>query len=255
MKKILLLLISIIIALLLLVGCAGEPNYVHSPEDAAGTVIGALAGTPSFQLARDLGRTAVAYTDAVDMMNDLRSGVLDCVIMERTTAEELVSDTSGVRILAESLAEYELRIGVARENNALLNEINNALDALRANGTLRNITDRYFARRDFTFESIQDEYGEFAGYLNVAFPSDSPPFSFRNAEGRLVGMDVDIAVAVADFLGVQVRVIETDVANLVDSVWLGIADITLGFQSVGGEGIINVSQPYAIAEHVIIVRR
>jgi len=243
-------------ALFLLTGCSGEPNLINSPDDIRRTTtIGALAGSPSFQLARELG-TPVAYTSEIDMMNDLRTAVIDCVIMESTTAEGLVSNVSGVRILSDPLVEYELRIGVPRENTALLGAVNNALEELHRNGTLRGIAEKYFARRDFTFEPTDDDANiGVASTLTVALPSDSPPFSFRNEEGRFVGMDVEVAIAVADVLGVSLTVLETDVTELVESVWLGLADFTLGWHTVEGEGIINMSEPYAHAEHVIIVRR
>jgi len=256
MKKLLTLTVIILSLMVLLPGCASDPNLINSAADIdRSTTIGALAGSPSLHLAAEFG-TVISYISSMDMVNDLRAGILDCIIMESTTADELISGVSGVRILSEPLAEHELRIGVARENSALLYAIDEALDALHRNGTLRGIAERYFARRDFTVVPYYEgEVREFHGYLNVALPSDSPPFSFRNADGMLVGMDVDVARAVGDFLGVDLRVIETDVTELVEAVWLGIADITLGWHTVEGEGIINMSQPYSQAEHVIIVRR
>jgi len=250
-------LIVILFLLTLLVGCADEPNAINSPEDIGrDTVIGALAGSPSFFLANEIG-VASPYVSEIDMMNDLRAGILDCVIMESTTAEALVSNVSGVRILSEPLVEYELRIGVPRENTALLSRINEALEILGGNGTLRGIADRYFARRDFDFVPIDDYEGvrEVGGYLRVALPSDSPPFSFRNDDGIFVGMDIDVVRAVADVINVELQVIETDMSNLVEAVWLGIADISLGWHIVEDEGLINASEPYARAVHVVIVRR
>jgi len=257
MRVVLSVTIVILSLLVLLVGCADDPNPISSPEDIGRhTTIGALAGSPSLFLAGELGR-AVAYTSEIDMMNDLRAGILGCVIMESTTAEELVSNVSGVRILSEPLVEYELRIGVPRENTALLSRINEALEILERNGTLRGIADQYFARRDFDFVPVEDyeDEREVGGYLRVALPPDSPPFSFRNAEGSFVGMDIDVVRAVADVINVDLQVIETDLSNLVEAVWLGIADISLGWHSLEDEGLISVSEPYARAVHVVIVRR
>jgi len=246
-------LIIISFILFLLAGCRAHPNLVNSAEDVEGKVIGGLAGTPSLRLADELG-TARAFYSAAEMMSDLRAGAIDCAIMERTTALELVADTSGVRILSEPLVEYDLRFAIPMENTGLLNAVNNALEVLDRNGTLRGLTNKYFSRGNFAYVQPDEEIAR-SGYLTIALPSDSPPFSFKDDEGRFVGMDVEIARAVSDHLGVELRVIEYDAWELVTAVWHGRADLALGWHPGEGEGLISTSEPYASAVHVIIVRR
>jgi len=93
------------------------------------------------------------------------------------------------------------------------------------------------------------------GTLTIALPPDSPPFSFKDDEGRFVGMDVDVAIAVSDILDVKLSVLEYDSWELVTAVWHGRADMALGWRPGEGEGLISTSEPYASAVHVVIVRR
>ena len=252
MRKLIYVTFSITI-FLLLAGCSRYPNVVNSPDDVAGKLIGGLTGTPSVRLADDLG-TARAFDSAAEMMIELRGGFIDCAIMERTTALELVSNTSGVRILNEPLVEYELRFAIPMENNGLLNAVNSALEELGRNGTLRGIANKYFSRGNFNYTSPEsDEERQVS--LTIALPSDSPPFSFRNDEGKFVGMDVEVAVAVSDILGVRFEPLEYDSWELVTAVWHGRADLALGWHPGEGEGLVNKSEPYARAVHVVIVRR
>jgi len=246
-------LIFLFSVILLLVGCNRHPNEVNSPDDVRGRVIGGLAGTPSLRLADEQGTARAFYSEA-EMMSELRAGHIDCAIMERTTALELVSNTSGVRILNEPLVEYDLRFAVPMENAQLLSAIDYALEVLARNGTLRGISNRYFARGNFIYEPLEDEE-ERTSYLILALPPDSPPFSVREEDGRFVGMDVDIAMAVSDVLGVKMEVIEYDAWELATAVWHGRADLALGWHPGEGEGLISTSEPYASAVHVIIVRR
>jgi len=239
--------------LLLLAGCSRHPNEVNSREDVEGKLIGGLMGTPSLRLADEWGTARAFYSEA-DMMSELRAGNIDCAIMERATALELVSNTSGVRILSEPLVEYDLRFAVPMENAQLLNAVNSALEVLARNGTLRGLTNRYFARGNFTYEPLEDEE-ERESYLTIALPPDSPPFSFKDEDGRFVGMDVDVAIAVSDVLGVRLVVLEYDAWELATAVWHGRADLALGWHPGEGEGLISTSEPYASAVHVIIVRR
>jgi len=252
MKK-LNLAIIITLILLLLTGCTGAPNIVNSPEDVEGKTIGGLSGTPSIRLAAELGR-ARAFDSAAMMMSELREGAIDCAIMESTTAAELVSNTRGVRILSESLVEYELRFAVPRENTRLLTAVDTGLEELERNGTLRGLYNRYFAGRRFTYEPPEDIEHR-TGYLTIALPPDNPPLSFKNDEGGFVGMDVELAIALGDVLGVEMRFLEYDAWELVTAVQFGQADLALGWHPGEGEGLINTSEPYAKVVQVIIVRR
>ena len=253
MKKLKFCLLITVFIFILLVGCSRYPNEVNTPDDVAGKVIGGLEGTPSIRIADDLGIARVYFSGA-DMMIGLRSGEIDCAIMESTTAAELVSNTSGVRILSEPILEYELRFAVPMENTGLLKAVNTALEALERDGILRGLANKYFSRGSYTYHSPEDiEYG--AGFLTIALPPDSPPFSFKDEEGRFVGMDVDVAIAVSDYLGIALRVLEYDVWELANAVWHGRADLALGWHPGEGEGIVSTSEPYAKAVHVVIVRR
>jgi len=129
-----------------------------------------------------------------------------------------------------------------------------ALEELGRNGTLRGIINKYFSRGNFSYVPT-DETIERTGSLTIALPPDSPPFSFINEEGRFVGMDIEVAMAVSDVLGVELIPIETDAWELVTAVWHGRADLALGWHPGEGEGLISKSIPYARAVHVVIVRR
>jgi len=246
-------LLLIISTLLMLAGCNRFPNEINSPEDVTGKIIGGLEGTPSLRLADELG-TAISFASATEMMAELRAGNIACAIMERTTATELVSNTPGVRILFEPLVEYDLRFAIPMENRGLLNAVNSALDELSRNGTLRGLVNRYFSRGNFRYVSPEDDTPR-TRTLFIALPPDSPPFSIKGEDGSFTGMDVDVAVAVSDILGVNLEVVEYDAWELVTAVWHGRADLALGWHPGEGEGLVNKSEPYATAVHVIIVRR
>ena len=236
-------------------GCRdAPPNVVHSLDDVSGRTIGALLGTPSERMANELGFAwAVGSTD--ELMFHLLSGALDCVIIESTVAAELVAETAGVRMLPEPLLVYDLRFAIAVENAGLLRAVDAALATLRQNGTLRGLSDMYFAGRRFTYVPPEDVERR-PGYLSLAVSGDSPPFSFRDEFGEFHGLDIDVARAVSDIIGVELIIIEYDSWELIRAVRYGRADLALGWlPSEGDEQLINISEPYAVAEHVVIVRR
>ena len=245
----------LVAAAAVLAGCRNgmPPNFINTLEDVNGSSIGAYVGSPSIRLADEMGVARGMYTGD-ELMNSLKAGMLDCVIMEKTAAEALVERTAGVRILAEPLLEYDMRFAVAKENAELLQAINSALVALGGNGTLGSIRDKYFAMGDFEYIPPEGVPGH-PGTLILALPPDSPPYSSMDADGGFFGMDVDVARAICDYLGVELQIIDYDAGELVTAVWFGRADIALGWLPGEAEGRVNISEPYAHAINVVIVRK
>ena len=243
-------------ALLLFSGCrsADFPNEVHSPDDLPGRVIGVLEGSSSIKFASELGSVSV-FADSDRLLNALRSGLVDCILMERAAADILVSGARGVRILTETLLEYDLRIAVPKENVQLLSAVNSALAQLRRDGTLAGLRDKYFIGAYFTYTPSENA-AQRSGYLRIAVPYGFAPYAFTDGYGQLVGMSVDIAHAVADILGVDVYIDARDAGDLVTTVWFGRADFALGFVPEDSDAeLVNFSDSYAQSVQAIIVRR
>jgi len=204
-------------------------------------------------LANELG-SAIIYSDKDEMMARLRSGALDCVVVDNSIAAELASDSSDVRMLSDPLLEYDMRFAVAKENAELLNAINSAIEALGKNGTLKGLCDKYFSGMDYTYIPPENDIAR-EGSLSLAVSPDSPPFSYRNADGMLLGFDIEVAIAVCDFLGVELQIMEYDVWELVTAVWFGRVDLALGWLPGEEDEFINISDAYANAQLVIVVRK
>jgi ABC-type amino acid transport substrate-binding protein len=234
-------------------GTGGPPNEVFSPNDVNGRTIGALNGSPSAQLAGELG-SAVTFFDIDDMLNHLRVGTIECIIMERLIAEDIISNASGVRILPDPLLEYDLRFAVAKENNQLLAAIDDAIEDLTNNGTLGALREKYFAGRNFRYTPPTDRQTR-PGYLSLAVSPDSAPFSYLDENNEFTGFDVEVAIAISDHLGVELRIISTDVSELISSVWFGRADLATGWLADDVSEYVNVSESFANSAHVVIVRR
>ena len=229
------------------------PNEVESPDDLDGRIIGAVQGSPSVRLASERGVLWASNTGE-ELMESLRLGNVDAVLMESFAAAALVSATSGVRILPDPLIEYELRFAVPRENAQLLQVINSTLSSLEANGTLNGLRSRYFGGRNFVYVP-PDNVTQTSRYLILAVPPEAYPFSFRDEQGEFSGLSVYVARAITDFLGVELRISEFNPPDLITAVWHGRADFAAGWLPDDLGDVVNVSDPYAQVEHSIIVRR
>ena len=85
----------------------------------------------------------IRFKAATDTVQALKSGKVDAVIIDNEPAKSFVASTSGLKILAGAWRDEDYAVCVAKENTELLNQVNKALDELKADGTLQQIVDKY----------------------------------------------------------------------------------------------------------------
>ena len=105
-------------------------------------------------------------------------------------------------------------------------------------------------------ESTAAESKEAAGgKLVMATNAEFPPYEFHDGD-KIVGIDAEIAQALADKLGLQLEIVDMDFDSLVASVQSGKIDMSLAGMTVTEERKQNVdfTDSYATGVQVIIVK-
>ena len=87
----------------------------------------------------------IQYKTGNDAVQALVTGKVDAVVIDNEPAKSYVAANEGLVILETAYAEEDYAICVAKENTALLENINKALDELTADGTLDAIIAKYIA--------------------------------------------------------------------------------------------------------------
>lgn len=114
--------------------------------DLAGKRIGVQQGTTGDILASDdasIGDGVERYNKAMEAIQSLFQDMIDAVIIDIEPAKVFVSEVDGLKILDEEYTEEEYAICVKKGNAELLDNINAALKALKADGTLDAIVGKY----------------------------------------------------------------------------------------------------------------
>ena len=65
------------------------------------------------------------------------------MVIDNAPAQEFVAANAGLTILDTEYANEDYAIGVAKDNTALLDAVNEALAELKADGTIQSIIDKY----------------------------------------------------------------------------------------------------------------
>jgi len=85
------------------------------------------------------------YKDNVLALSDLKSGRVDAVVIDEVVIDYyMTKEPDTYKILEESLAPEEYAVGVKKGNEALLKDVQKALDELNADGTAANISEKWF---------------------------------------------------------------------------------------------------------------
>ena len=108
-------------------------------------LIGVQNGTTGWQYCTDdFGNDHVAaFDNGITAVQALMNDQVDCVVIDQGPAQVFVSENPGLTILDTEYTVEDYAIGVAKDNEGLLNAINTALAELKADGTVQSIIDKY----------------------------------------------------------------------------------------------------------------
>ena len=113
-------------------------------------MIGCQRGTTGYIYASDTPENGgygedhvTAFDNGASAVQALQNGQVDCVIIDSAPAEEFVKANPGLALLEGNWVEEEYAIGLNKENAALKEAVNTALQELTADGTVQSIIDKY----------------------------------------------------------------------------------------------------------------
>ena len=238
-------------------GCAGVPaTTVHTADDLAVKTIACQLGTTGYIFAGDIeGATVEGYNKGADAVQALLQGKADAVIIDSEPANVFVSKNAGLQILDDPFAVEEYAIAYKKGNSELGDKIDQALDELKADGTLDEIVSHWVGDTADSVSCTPDPDVERTGKLIMATNAEFPPYESKSGDA-VVGIDPDMMQAVCDKLGMELVIEDMAFDSIIAAVDSGKADVGVAGMSVTEERLKNVdfSQGYATTTQVIIVR-
>ncbi len=125
-----------------------QGSTIASADDLKGLKIGVQLGTTGEFIADEIeGASISAYNKAVDAVNDLINGRVDCVIVDKNPAEVFVAQYSDkLTVLEGSQFGFEAEhyaIALPKGNTELAGKINSALKELKEDGTYDALIKKY----------------------------------------------------------------------------------------------------------------
>ncbi len=125
-----------------------EGSDVDSVEKLSGATVGVQQGTTGEEFVEEKGDAGELrpYPQGPDAVNALKSGVLDAVVLDIPVAENAVDAGGDIEISAAIPTEEEYGFVVPQGDEELLEEMNEALEELKDDGTFTTIYEKWFKR-------------------------------------------------------------------------------------------------------------
>lgn len=254
----------LIVMISCLAGCGGASapeNTVFSVDDLPGKTIGVQLGTTGDIYASDYteeGSTIERYNKGTDAIQALKQGKVDCVIIDVQPAKAFIERNDDLTILEEEFALEEYAICISKDKSDLRDQINAALDTLNENGTLEQIKANYIGDDTkgkspyISPEGTDRSNGTLIMATNAAFE----PYEYYKDQ-KVVGIDPDMAQAVCDILGMELKIEDMEFDSIINAVQSGKADVGIAGMTVTEDRLtsIDFTNPYTTATQVIVVRK
>ena len=231
--------------------------------DAGGKKIGVQTGTTGDLYSTDEYEakkinTVERYNKGADAVQSLKQGKIDCVIIDTEPAKVFVEKNTDLKILDEPFADEEYAMSIDKSNTALKEEINAALTELKEDGTLDSIKKNYVGtdeEKGKTPYKSPEDVDTSKGKLIMATNAEFPPYEYYE-DNKIVGIDADMAQAVADKLGRKLEIQDMAFDSIIAAVTAGKVDIGVAGMTVTEDRLQNVdfTDSYATSKQVIIVR-
>ncbi|TKD08502.1 transporter substrate-binding domain-containing protein, partial [Polyangium fumosum] len=176
-----------------------------------GARVGVQRGTTGAFYAEDTlaprGVQIVTFIKAPDMYNALEAGQIQAIINDLPISEDVVERKPDLKIVQRIDNGEKYAFAVHKENLALLQGIDQALENLFADGTYKAIFTKYFPRQQLPSHVEEATAVPFSGcpslstvqpkMLTIGSDLPYPPFELFTESGETTGFDVELIEAIA----------------------------------------------------------
>lgn len=120
-------------------------SAIKTADDLAGKKIGVQAGTTGdIYCTDDFGQENVKqYANGALAVAALKNGQVDCVVIDNEPAKNFVKTNEGLKILDTEYVKEDYAAAISKDNEDLLKEFNDALKALKDEGKIDEIINKY----------------------------------------------------------------------------------------------------------------
>jgi polar amino acid transport system substrate-binding protein len=122
-----------------------EGSDVKTVADLDGITVGAQQGTTGEEFVEEETKASEvrSYPEGPDLVTPLNGGTIDAAVLDIPVAENLAASQAGIEVAAEIKTGEEYGLVVQQGEEDLLNEVNEALQEIKDDGTLNELYEKW----------------------------------------------------------------------------------------------------------------
>ena len=179
------------------------------------------------------------------------------MVIDSLPAEKFVEANDDLKIVDGIFDKEEYAICLKKGNTELKEEMNQALKELKEDGILEQIQSNYLGDEvgEHPYESPADA-DHSKGTLTMATNAEFEPWEYKEGD-EIVGIDADIARAICDKMGYDLKIEDMAFEMILATVDTGKADFGAAGMTVNAERekSVDFTDTYAEATQVVIVKK
>ena len=240
MKKIIALVLAVMMMATCFVACGGN-------DETKSTKIAVQKGTTSLMYAQVLkGVEAVSYDTFALAANDMKNGNADYVFVDKTTAQALCKEISGIKMIDIALSSENYGIGIDPAQADLKTKIDGILTNKAAE--IEAIKEKYMNSEEEKYVGVTSAAKDVSradAQLVVATNAEFAPWEYKEGN-QYFGIDMEIAKLIAAELNLELVIDDMDFDMVVGAVGKQGVDIAMSGITITAErmDVINFSIPY-----------
>lgn len=191
-----------------------------------------------------------SYTSISELQLALNGGKIDWIYVPYDTAKYVQNQNPDLTVAVDASAVFSYSMVTREEDTALAEQLNDAISAMREDGTLAALEEQYI----YSMQGLQEKTAlpakiADAPTIRIGLTGSLPPFDYVSADGVPAGFNVAFVSALRDRLGVNIELTTVEVDARLTA--LSSKKIDLAFWMIVNDSADNsdvdgicITQPY-----------
>lgn len=228
----------ILLLVVWLAGCGGKDSAITSLKMLEGGKTFAVpTGTVAdqFVLKKFPDAKIEYYNTVLDCAIAVKTGKADAAVYDKPVLLNIAGKNEGLTVIPELLFDDQYGFAVQLDNVALKTAMDEVLTELKASGTYRDMTKRWFPEKGNPAPMPGIPLNGNNGILRFGTAAVTEPMSFLDENHRIVGFDIEFATNIAKKLDKQLEIVDMEFGALLPALISGKVDMVGAGMSITEE--------------------
>ena len=247
-KKVLALAVSVVVLLSLMAGSASGMEKVTELSQLDGKVFAVPSGTVADHLVLSMfpGATFQYHDTVLDACLAVKSGEADAAAYDEPILKNIAAKNPGLVVLPDLITKDDYGFAVRLDQQDLKDTIDTVVTTLKNSGTYDEMLARWLPEKGSPEAMPEILLTGEKGVLKFGTAAVTEPFSFLDENQQPIGFDIELAMAVAQELGMKLEITLYDFGDMIPALAAGEVDMIGACITITEERAREVlfSEPY-----------